>query len=225
MKSVLKFVGIILVVALVSFGVSVMVARSKKATVPLTRFEEPSEYRASDNRPVKLTGEEANFAFLMPDKTELRYYHARTGEIKKIDLVKRGSATVVATIKPRALSMTWAPDGSELIAEYSDQYLYANLSTGASKALGKNIFNPAFSKTSHDVAYVYFNDATGEGNISIADSQFKNYKNILKTRLKNWELQWNTERRLSLIATVAATKLESFFVLDTEKIGLIQLLD
>lgn len=225
MKSFLKFAGIVLVVAVAAFGVSLWVSHRNSATpTELPRFEAPQEHNISKTGPQKISADEASFPFLVAATGEIRYYHARSGDIRTVKLPS-GAPTTVATIKPFATGITWSPDGNELIADYAIGRTYVNLKTGVSKKLDAKIVNPVFATATSDVAYVYFNDATGEGNISIADSQFKNFKNILKTRLKQWGLQWTTERRLSLVATSPITNLETLFLLDTQTKELTSLID
>src|SRR3989344_4588657 len=233
MKKIFKYILILFVVAVISAGISILISKNKGAGTPdeladnslVNRFEEPVEHSAfAGDRPVKLTTDEASFAVIAPG-TNLRYYHARSVDIKEIDLVKPGTATVVATIKPNALNIVWSSDGNQIIAQYATGYTSADLKTKTTKSIAKNIFFPAFSQNADNVAYVYFNDTTGEGNISIADAQFKNFKNLLKTRLKEWKLQWTDQRNLSLIADVASTKSNTLFVLDTDKGSFLQLLE
>ncbi len=236
MKKLLKFAGLILVVAVLSFGVSLW--WSQRGTAPeqdtalvgnslIDRFIAPvSDYFSDQKGSIKLTNEEASFAFLIPSREEVRYYVPRSGEIKSINLIKpKEKAKVVTTIKPRAIGITWSLDGTQLIATYGTDHITTNLTTGISKTLDRKITEPKFATTTDQVAYLYFDSEAKTGAISIADAQFKDFKNILKTRLKNWELQWSNERRLSLLATSAETKLTSLFLLDIAKGELTSVLD
>ena len=227
MKKALKFFIFLVVVAIISLGASVLWSRKQDAnTAPISeRFNGTAEYTPAQKGSIALTTETASFPMLIESRQEIRYYHARTGEIKSVDLKKPTPAKLIAKIKPQATKISWSPDGTEIIATVGGVNTYVNLSTGTSKQLAKTIINPQFSRDSNQVAYVYFNDTTGVGTISIADSQFKNFKNIIKTRLKNWEIQWNGPRRLSLIATSAETTMDSLYSTDTSTGGLDLLLD
>lgn len=216
MKNTLKFLALLAVVALISFAISVFVSKKRNAATVIPRFNEPTEYKAAGKGSQRISSQEASFSFLVAAKNEIRYYSPRSGEIKAINLLKPTAAALIATIKPSATALTWSPDGNEVIATYSTGRIATNLATGASKTLAKTIYHPQFANASDDVAYVYFNDASGEGNISVGDAQFGAFKNILKTRLKDWEIQWNSERRLSLIATSPVTSLQTLFTLDTK---------
>jgi len=230
-KKILKFFALVAGVAIVAFAVSLLVSlpsdnSQKIDDSSLERFNEPvGEYSPQSRAPVKITPEEANFAFSMPNSTKIRYYHARSGGIKEVDIMDPKSPELIATIKPMASYITWSPNGSELIAQYGAEYRHINLKTGKDTKLAGNIFFPVFSKSSTDVAYLYFDDNAGEGDISVADSSFASFKNILKTRLKSWEIYWNSGRRLSLIATSASDNLASVFMLDIENKELSQLLE
>ena len=227
MKKTLKFLVFLLVVAILSLGASVLWSRNKNSdSAPISeRFNGTAEYKPVQKGSIALTTETASFPMLIESRQEIRYYHSRTGEIKSVDLKKPGKAKLVAKIKPQATQISWSPDGTEIIATVGGSNTYVNLATGVSKQLAKTIINPSFSHDSNQVAYLYFNDTTGTGTISIADSQFKNFKNIVKTRLKNWEIQWNGPRRLSLIATSAETTMDSLYSTDTTDGGFDLLLD
>ncbi len=223
MKSILKFLGLVLVVAGASFGISLLVSRksggSEVSTAAVQRFSD------STNQPTavvtasgaqRISSEEIDSPFLLDTKQELRFYQPRTGELRSLKLSGGSISNLIATIKPFASRVAWSSDGNAVVAQYPTQTIYTDLTTGKTKMLAKQIIDPVFSKTSGDVAYLYFNDNSDEGAISVADRQFDNYKNILKTRLKSWELQWNADRRLSLIATTPGTNLQTLFVLGTD---------
>lgn len=227
MKKLLKFTGLLILVAGLSFGASMWWSRRVEPVV-IDRFNSASaEYVPSTTKgSVKLTNEEASFSFLIPGREELRYYVSRTGEIKSVNLQKlTDKPKLVATIKPRAIALTWSPDGTRVIATYGSDHIATNLATGVSTTLDRKITAPEFARDSNQVAYLYFDPKTEIGNIAIADAQFNNFKSIIKTRLKNWELQWSTGRRLSLIATAADTKLNTLFLLDTDNGSLESLVD
>lgn len=233
MKKILKFALLIIIVAGASFGVSLWWSQRGQSVV-INRFSDANANTAnsltqvttSAQGSVKLTNDDASFPFFIPNRGEVRYYVSRTGEIKSLDLRKLSAkAKVVATIKPRAIALTWSPDGTQVIATYGSDHIAINLTSGISRTLDRKISAPEFSRNSDQVAYAYFDPETAAGSIAIADTQFKDFKNILKTRLKNWELQWNNERRLSLIATTATTKLNTLFLLDIDHGALETLLD
>ena len=121
MKKLLKFGGIILVVAGVSFGASLWWSqRGTGLPVTIDRFsdadakDEAVLAASATKGSVKLTNDDASFAFFIPSREEVRYYTSRTGEIKSLDLKNRSAkAKVVATIKPRAIALTWSPDARE----------------------------------------------------------------------------------------------------------------
>lgn len=224
MKSALKFIALLIVVAGASFGASLWVSNHRQQEQEVTGFTQPAEYHPEAKGLQKLSAEEISSFFIVAGGGEVRYYVPRSGEIRTVSLTATRPSKLVATIKPRALSISWSADGGEVIAEYAAERIYTNLKTGQAKTLDTKIISPQFALAGQEVAYLYFDDKAGEGTISIADSNFKGFKNILRTRLKHWEIQWNGKRKLSLIATAAGTNLESLFVLDTESKGLTQLL-
>lgn len=235
MKKALKFILILLVVAAISFAASVFLSSKDSSSTETAadtgsslkdRFDGTTkEYSPAAKGSTKITSDEVDFLLFLPDRQEIRYYNTRTGEIKAIKLASGNTISSVATIKARATALTWSPDGTEVIGIYPGESIYTNIKTNTSKTISENIINPRFSRTSSNIAYLYYNASSTDGNISIADSQFKNYKNILKTRLKNWELQWTDERRLSLIATSTTSHLNSLFLLEIATGNLESLVD
>lgn len=223
MKKFLKFLLLLLIVAAISFGISIWWSKRQAGENPelLSRFDgNPVEYYQAGPRLQKLTAEEAYFPFLDETRQEVRYYQARTGDIKSVKLQQASPVQKIATIKPRATGLAWSRTGEELLAQYGSGGMYYHLGTGASKPLDAKIFNPVFSTTSDEVAYLYYDQKTSDGNISVADSKLENFKEVLKTRLKEWEILWNRDRRLSLIASPAPGKRKSLFILeqDTKKL-------
>lgn len=228
MKKFLKFFGIVLGVAVISFATSVWISQRNTSISNdsiIDRFDGTEEYHPTATGLRKLSLEEVGPFYAVPNKREVRYYVPRTGEVKSITLQGSTSSKTLITIRPRALAITWSPDGNELIAQYATDYTYADLTKGTSAPVGKHIEAPAFSKSSNEVAYLYYEKGAPSGTISIADSKFQSFKNILQTRLKNWEIQWNDKRKLSLIATAETNQLNALYVLDIDTKHLTQLIN
>ena len=232
LKKLLKFFGLVVVVALASFGVSLLVSGrgGDDTQTPITGFqEEPATFKAPSETETtrKLTNEDASFPFLMPNGTELRYYHARSGEIKSLNLLKaEESPSVIAAVRAQASRIVWANSGIAIIATYPNQIIATNLITKTSKVLDKSITGPIYSPDGTDAAYLYFEGTSEEGTISIADVQFENFKNVLKTRLKTWELQWPRNDLLSLVArTGESLEFGSLYTLEIQNKKFIQAID
>ncbi|MEK7583120.1 MAG: hypothetical protein AAB483_01800 [Patescibacteria group bacterium] len=231
MKNIMKFMLLLFVVAGVSFGASLGFSQWRDARVTdnldanvLRRFE-GREPQPTEKGSIKLTTEEASFFHVIPNKQEIRYYHARTGQIKSLSSARTAKPALLATIKPRASDLTWSPDGTEIIASYGTERIYVNVTASTQTKLDANILNPKFGPVSDSVAYLYFDKKTEAGVISIADSQFKTFKNLLKTRLSTWEIQWADERKLSLLAAPPSSRLQSLYLLTIDQEGLDILID
>ena len=232
MKNFLKFFLLLFAVAGISFGASLgftkwsdqRLSNDLQGSV-LQRFNGTQEYQPAEKGSIKLTTEEASFPHVNSNQQEVRYYHSRTGQVKSVSLGTKQNVTLVATLKPRASDLTWSPDGTEVIASYGSELIYTNLADGTFAKLDPNITRPVFGKSSNSVAYLYFNKKTEEGNISVADSKFTTFKNLLKTRLSGWEIQWTNERKLSLLAITPAMRLTSLYLMDVTQEGLEVLID
>ena len=168
------------------------------------------------NTPIALSAARVISPFLMPDGVSVRYYLPDTGQIYEITPSAPKNQTLVAKLKPGAMKIVWSRDGSIAIASYTDGLIRYDLAKNTSAPVNEKIFDPVFSPYSDDIAYVYFDEDTGEGNISVADGAFSAYKNLMKTRLQNWRIQWISKTMLAMSAISPENQLHNLFTLDTE---------
>ncbi|MBI2670269.1 MAG: hypothetical protein HYX20_03960 [Candidatus Yanofskybacteria bacterium] len=192
----------------------------------VSRFNEPEEKYTEPTGLFELTSGEANFPILSGNGTEVWYYVPRSGEIRSATVKNPlAGSTLVAKIQPNASNISWGAN-KMLLANYSTGAVYYDLGSNFSKKYETKIKNPVLDKTGVKIAYTHFNEMTGSGNVSIADSKFEVSKNIIPTRFAGWQISWLNEKMLALIKppTLENTHI-SLFILDTEKKELQNILD
>ena len=228
-KYVTIFLAVLLVGVATFLGVYVFLDRATLPTKDTTaaigdsiinRFNEPESFTESSSRFLSdgfnKISPEGSFPVLMPNRDEVRYYNAQTGEIRSRSLTDLAPAKTLATIKPGAHFISWAADGNEFIAQYQKENTYYNIETQAQKKYPDLIRNPVFSPFDREIAYVYFDAKSGEGNISIADPLITSHKELLKTRTSEWKLTWIERRMLSLISPMTSSGPRTIGVLHTD---------
>lgn len=191
----------------------------------VTRFNKTEEQNIAPIGLFELTSSEASFPYLLAT-SEVLYYTPKNGEIRSISIRNPiAGSTLVAKISPNASYISWAVNKT-LVASYSTGSIFYDLTSNFSKKYANNIKNPVLSKTGTKIAYIYFNNETGEGNINIADPKLESQKNILATRFANWQISWLEDDQLALIKppTLQNTA-SSFYVLSVENAALQNVLD
>lgn len=190
------------------------------------RFNQTEEKYVEPTGLFELTSGEASFPTVSVNSKEVWYYSARSGDIRSVSIQNPlAGSTLVAKIQPNAANISWAINKT-LVANYATGAIYYDLNSNFSKKYDTKIKNPALSKTGDKLAYTYFNDATGEGDITVADPKLESSKNILPTRFAGWQIRWLGEDKLALVKppTLENTQV-SLFTLDTSEKTLQNILD
>lgn len=165
----------------------------------ISRFNKIPEKYSPPTGLFALSKEGASFPALSADGKELSYYVPRTGEIRAVktqDL--SGGSTLLSKIQPGAQKIGWASNET-LIADYADGKIYYDLDSGFSKKLDSKIKSPVLSKSGDKIAYNYFDENEGVGEIRISDSKLETFKKIMLTRFENWQIGWLNAEKLFLI--------------------------
>lgn len=190
------------------------------------RFQGVQEKRVPPAGLFALSRDRASFPVLSADGSQVLYYNSDNGEIRAIatkDL--SSSSTLVAKIQPSAIHISWAANKT-LIATYLTGSIFYDLNSGSSKKLDQGVRSPVLNRAGDKLAYIYFDDQTGEGNISIADPSGEFYKVIMPTRSANWQIGWVGNNTLSLVRPpIPENPTYALLVLDTETKSLSAILD
>lgn len=191
----------------------------------VTRFDKTEEKYSAPTGLFELTPGEANFPNVS-NTGEIQYYVPKNGEIRSAS-VKNSAAgsTLIAKIQPNASYISWGTNKT-LVATYSTGSIFYDLSSNYSKKYDSQIKSPALNKAGDKIAYTYFNNESGEGNISIADTKLESYKNILSTRFAGWQIHWLDNSHLALLKPPTLENTQySLFLLDIESGALQNILD
>ncbi len=192
----------------------------------VSRFKESPEKRVPPAGLFALSRDRADFPELSADGKEILYYNSGSGEIRSVSTKNMaGGSALAAKIQPGARQINWASNKT-LVAVYSNGSVFYDLNSNSSKKLDGKMRNPVLSRAGDKLAYNYFDEETGEGNISIADPLVESFKVIMPTRFENWQIGWVNDGVLSLIRRPSAENpTSSLFTLNVEAKSLQNVLD
>lgn len=129
------------------------------------------------------------------DKNKITYYSRENGNVWQIDFNGENPIKTSESTLDNLIKILWSPlknkvisifvDNSDNISKYSYDY-------GTKKALplNKYINYIIWSPVGNKIAYQYQNDYTGDNNISISNPDGSSFVQLLKTRMKNLNLEW-----------------------------------
>lgn len=191
----------------------------------VTRFDKTEEKYAAPTGLFELTSGETSFPNISTTG-EVLYYVSKNGEIRSVSIKNTAaSSALIAKIQPNANYISWGANKT-LVAGFPTGSIFYDLTSNYSKKYDARIKSPVLNKAGNKIAYAYFSEESGEGNVSIADPKLESYKNILPTRFAGWQIKWLDNNRLALMKppTLENTQ-HSLFVLDIESGALQNILD
>lgn len=132
----------------------------------------------------------------------VKYYTRSNGNVYESDFLGENSKQISSVTLNGLLKAIWSPDKTKVIGIFSDnnkikKYFY-NYANNESSLLGEKIGNIAWSPDSKNIAYQFIDSATGQHNISVANPDGTNWKNIFKTRLDDLIVEWPNKEKISL---------------------------
>ena len=180
----------------------------------VTRFDKTEEKYVAPTGLFELTSGEASFPSISTNG-EIFYYVPKNGEIRSISIKNTASGSALAAkIQPNASHISWGANKT-LIASFPTGSIFYDLASNYSRKYAPAIKSPVLNKAGDKIAYAYFNEESGEGNVSIADPKLESYKNILSTRFSGWQMRWLASDRLALIKPPTLENAQySLFVLE-----------
>lgn len=132
----------------------------------------------------------------------VKYYARSNGNIFESDFLGNDLKKISSVTLNGLLKALWSPDKTGVIGVFSDngnikKYFY-NYTNNQSSLLNEKIGYVAWSPDSKKIAYQFIDNQTGQNNISTANPDGSNFKNIFKTRLDNLIIEWPIKEKISL---------------------------
>ena len=189
----------------------------------LSRFTKPQETKAPQNLLDKLPSEKVSYPKLSLDGRSVTYYDAISGYLHKIELSETGNKNItLQKIKPYLQNLNWSWDRKLLLASDGADNIVYDFALNSNKILSRSIKNPVFSSSEDKASYVWQDLEKNTANVSISDTAFESYKNLLPARADDWQPSWVDSHTLALVYLGGQTS--SLFTLDTETKNLTRLL-
>jgi hypothetical protein len=163
---------------------------------------------------------------LSPDGLSIKYYSQKNGRAYQIDLDGTNKKEISDKDLIGLSSAIWSPDKTKVITKFVGsggdvQFYYYNYSTGISTPLKKNLDEVSWDGTGNKIFYKYYDPASKERTLNIADPDGKNWKKLADLSYKNVAIApvpqsgmvsfWNKADSLS------TTDMESIPVIGGEK--------
>ena len=136
------------------------------------------------------------------DGQTVKYYARANGHIWESDFLGANLKKISAATLNGLIKAVWSPDAGKVIGIFSDndkikKYFY-DYTNNQSALLGEKVGFVAWSPDSKKIAYEFIDPVNGQNNISTANPDGTNYKNIFKTRLDNLIVEWPSKEKISL---------------------------
>ena len=154
-----------------------------------------------------LSQEKVMAAAIHEDGKTVKYYSKENGNVWKSgfegeNLQRISSVTIGGLVK-----VLWSPDKEKVISFLADgsvlkKYLF-NYKTNQSSPLNDGIKSIAWSPNGKNIAYQYTDASTGLSNISVADPDGGNWRNVFKTRIDDLMVEWPSDQKISIRSRVS----------------------
>ncbi|MBU4142396.1 hypothetical protein KJ590_00140 [Patescibacteria group bacterium] len=136
------------------------------------------------------------------DGQTVKYYTRSNGHVWESDFVGANLKKLSAVTLNGLIKAIWSPDKTKVIGWFSDnnkikKYFY-DYAKNQSSLLAEKMGWVTFSPDSKHIAYLFVDAATGQNDVSVANPDGSNWKNIFKTRLDNLIVAWPSAAKISL---------------------------
>lgn len=141
------------------------------------------------------------------DGKTVKYYSKTIGNVFESAFDGSGLKKISSATLEGLAKILWSPDKEKVIGVFSkdsktERYFY-DYATNRSSLLNSNIGYVAWSPDSKKIAYQFTSAESEESNISIADPDGSNWKNIFKTRLADLIVEWPSRGKISIRSRVS----------------------
>jgi len=154
------------------------------------------------------------------DGQKVKYYSAISGNVFESNFDGSQLTRLSSNILPDLLRVLWSPNKDKVIAIFEDEglikkYLY-DYNTQKSTLLDRNIRHVTFSPREDKIAYQYYDSSTEDNNISIANPDGSQWKNIFTTRMKNLIVEWPSPEQISVRTKPSGLAQSVIYLIDAE---------
>ncbi|MBI4709334.1 MAG: hypothetical protein HY764_03985 [Candidatus Portnoybacteria bacterium] len=162
------------------------------------------------------------------DGQTIKYYSKADGHVLKSNFDGSGEEVISSANLPDLEGVVWSPDKKKVISifEKNGQTTKSvfNYQARANNALNENVRSINFSPDSQKIVYQYQNASNDQNNISVADANGQNWKNIFTTRLTNLIVEWPGPDKISIGNSPSGLVPGSLFTIDPESGNLTKIL-
>jgi len=136
------------------------------------------------------------------DGKTVKYFSRTNGNIYESNFDGGGLKKISSVNLNNLIKAIWSPDKEKIIGIFSEKekikkYFYDYVSNQTA-IYNEGINYLAWSPDSKKIAYHFLDPQGGQNNISLANPDGTNWKNIFKTRLDNLIVEWPTKDKISL---------------------------
>jgi Tol biopolymer transport system component len=166
-----------------------------------------------NNPPLRISKGSVNYFSLKNGANKIIFYEKIDSMVYEADSDGRNKKEVARI--PNAYEITYSPAGTELIIvikeKDGDEKSYFNLETNQKVRLDKRIKNTVFSPDGKNIAYLFYDEKSGEGNISVSKPNGSDFKIIFKTRNDDFKVLW-PKNDLIVFYSGKTNKISSFSI-------------
>ncbi len=170
--------------------------------------------KLSRDLPISIEGE----SFVSEDNQTIKYYLKDNGNVYQSSF-DGSNLKAISTAELKDLyQIIWSPDKQKVISIYKNvegikKYVY-DYSTKKAALLADEIKGLDFSPDSQKIAYQFVGSDGQSNNLSVADFDGTNWRNILATRLESLVVDWPSPAKIYFKNTPAGQTAGSLFSLN-----------
>lgn len=183
--------NLVIIIFLLTGAITTLLFLNLNSSWRKQKAEVLDNYVVPANLPKKISKGLVNF-FELNGSNKVVFYEESDSIVYEANLNGKNKKELARI--PNALKIVFSPLGYKLIAVVSEKNTlknyYFDLKNNKKVELPKDARNLVFSPDSRKIAYYFYDDKAGEGDISIANPDGSGFIIIFKTRIKNPILIW-----------------------------------
>lgn len=169
----------------------------------------------------KLISQERIFAPTISENGQtIKYYAVSNGKVLQSTFDGSDTETISNVSLAGLVKIIWSPDKKKVISFFDKQgtitkYFY-NYSTKTNVGLNGSIKGVTWSPDSQKIAYQYQSADGSNNNVSVANPDGTNWKNIFQTRLTDLVMEWPSPGKISARSKPSGTSKGFLFTLNSQ---------